>query len=335
MAVLIPWLQFLLCGALIGFAGPILTRNGDVIARATGLSRSWVGLVLLATATSLPELFTGLSAVTVADAPNIAVGDALGSCVFNLVMLVLLDELSRGEPMYRRVDQGHVLTAGFGVVLIGSVGALLLLGQSALAYRVLHISIYTPLIIVIYFVAMRSAFVYERRAGHSSEPRVLDDGTMLRTAVLRYVAAAVLIVAAGTWLPFIGQDIATQMGWKTTFVGTLLIAGATSAPELVVTISAFRLGAVDMAIGNLLGSNLFDILILAIDDIAYMDGPLLSAVSPAHAITAFAATIMSGIFIIAMLFKPETRLGGVIGWISLSLLMVYLFSAYAVFLLGH
>lgn len=113
------------------------------------------------------------------------------------------------------------------------------------------------------------------------------------------------------------------MGWKTTFVGTLLIAAATSAPELVVTISALRLGAVDMTIGNLLGSNLFDILILAIDDIAYVDGPLLSVVSPAHAITAFAATIMSGIFIIAMLFKPETRLGGLIGWVSLSLLMVY------------
>lgn len=335
MTVLIPWLQFLMCGAVIGFAGPILTRNGDIIAKATGLSRSWVGLVLLATATSLPELFTGLSAVTIANAPNIAVGDALGSCVFNLVMLVLLDELSRRDPLYRRIDQGHVLTAGFGVVLIGAVGALLLLGQSALAYRVLHVSIYTPLLIVIYFVAMRSAFVYERRTVRAPQSREQDSATTLRTAVIRYIAAAVLIVTAGTWLPFIGQDIASQMGWKTTFVGTLLIAAATSAPELVVTISALRLGAVDMAIGNLLGSNLFDILILAVDDIAYVEGPLLSAVSPAHAITAFAASIMSGIFIIAMLFKPETRLGGLIGWVSLSLLMVYLFSAYAVYLLGH
>jgi cation:H+ antiporter len=90
-----------------------------------------------------------------------------------------------------------------------------------------------------------------------------------------------------------------------------------------------------MAIGNLLGSNLFDILILAIDDLAYGKGPLLRAVSPAHAITAFAAAIMSGIFIVAMLYKPETRLGGTIGWVSLSLLVVYLFSFYAIYLLGH
>jgi Ca2+/Na+ antiporter len=117
---LLPWLKFAICVALIGLAGPALTRNGDIIARLTGLSRSWIGLVLVATATSLPELFTGVSAVTAADAPNIAVGDALGSCVFNLVMLVLLDELSREEPMYRHIDQGHILTAGFGVILIGS-----------------------------------------------------------------------------------------------------------------------------------------------------------------------------------------------------------------------
>jgi cation:H+ antiporter len=335
-ATLLPWLKFAVCAALIGVAGPALTRYGDVIARLTGLSRSWIGLVLLATATSLPELFTGLSAVTVAEAPNIAVGDALGSCVFNLVMLVLLDELSRKEPMYRRIDQGHILTAGFGVILIGAAGAFLLLSQNALGFQVLHVSGYTPFIIVIYLVAMRAAFVYERRL--RPPPLALakiEEDISLRSAALRYAAAASVVVVAGSWLPFIGQDIAETMGWKTTFVGTLFIAGATSVPELVVTVSALRLGAVDMAIGNLLGSNLFDILILAADDLAYFKGPLLGAVSPAHAITALAAVIMSGIFIVAMLYKPETRLRGTIGWVSLSLLVVYLFSAYAIYLLGH
>lgn len=331
----LPWLKFAACVVLIAVAGPVLARYGDIIARLSGLSRSWVGLVLLATATSLPELFTGVSAVAVADAPNIAVGDVLGSCVFNLMMLVLLDELSRGEPLYRRIDQGHILTAAFGVILIGSAGAFLLLSQNALGFEILHISGYTLFIIVIYLVAMRAAFVYEQRARR--EPAVSGDerDITLRMALLRYAAAAAVVVVAGTWLPFIGQDIAETMGWKTSFVGTLLIAAATSVPELVVTLSAFRLGAVDMAIGNLLGSNLFDILILAIDDVAYLKGPLLRAASPSHAITAFAAAVMSGIFIVAMLYKPETRLRGLIGWVSLSLLVVYLFSAYAVYLLGH
>jgi len=335
MTLLLPWLKFALCLVAIGLAGPSLIRNGEIISRHTGLSRSWIGLVLIATATSLPELFTGLSAVTVTDAPNIAVGDVLGSCVFNLVMLVLLDELSRGDPLYRRIDQGHVLTAGFGVILLSAAGAFLLLSQNGASFQILHISAYTPLIIILYFVAIRAAFVYERRAHHPPSAGQAETDTSLRTASLRYAGAAAIVIAAGAWLPFVGQEIAEVTGWKTTFVGTLLIAAATSVPELVVTVSALRIGAVDLAIGNLLGSNLFDILILAIDDIAYTKGPLLGAVSSAHAITAFAGAMMSGIFIVAMLFKPETRLRGTIGWVSLSLLVVYLFSSYAVFLTGH
>ena len=334
-AVLIPWLEFALCVALIGIAGPVLTQYGDMIARLTGLSRSWIGLVLLATATSLPELFTGISSVAAADAPDIAVGDALGSCVFNLVMLVLLDELSRDEPMYRRIDQGHVLTAGFGVIMIGSAGAFLLLSQNALSVQWLHISGYTPLIILLYLVAIRAAHDYERRTRPPPQIIKMDTDITLRTALLRYLAAAAVVVAAGTWLPFIGRDLADVMGWKTSFVGTLLIAGATSVPEFVVSVSALRLGAVDMAIGNLLGSNLFDILILAADDIAYTKGPLLRSVSPAHAVTAIAAVIMSGIFIVAMLYKPDTRIRGTVGWVSIALLVVYLFSAYAIYLHGH
>lgn len=333
--VLMPWLKFAICAAAIGLAGPVLTHYGDVIARLTGLSRTWIGLALLATATSLPELFTGLSAVTVANTPNIAVGDALGSCVFNLVMLVLLDALSRDEPVYRRIDQAHILTAGFGVILIGSAGAILLMGGNGQSFRLLHIGGYTPIIIVLYFVAMRAAFVYDRR-GKPASPIVRDEsGATLGTAVTRYFAAAAVVVIAGAWLPFVGGEIAETMGWQTTFVGTLLIAGATSLPELVVTLSALRLGAIDMAIGNLLGSNLFDILVLAIDDLAYTKGPLLASVSPAHAISAFAAVIMSGIFIVALLYRPETCFRGTIGWVSLALLAVYLLSSYAVFLHGH
>jgi len=332
-AIVIAWAKFGICAALIGLTGPALIRYGDIIARRTGVSRTWIGLVLLATATSLPELFTGVSAVTLAAAPNIAVGDALGSCVFNLLMLVLLDAMYRGEPVYSRMDQGHILTAGFGVILIGLVGAMLLLGRNDLKF--LHVGAYTPIIIVLYLVAMRAAFVYERRRPLSETTKDTDPNVTLRMAATRYLAAAVVVVVAGTWLPFVGIEIADVMGWRTTFVGTLFVAGATSLPELVVTISALRVGALDMAIANLLGSNLFDMLVLAIDDLAYLQGPLLSAVSPTHAVTAFAAVIMSGIVIVALLYRPATRFHGTIGWVSLSLLIVYLLSSYAIYLHGH
>jgi len=241
--------------------------------------------------------------------------------------------MHRGEPVYSRMDQGHILTAGFGVILIGLVGAMLLLGRNDLKF--LHVGAYTPIIIVLYLVAMRAAFVYERRRPFSEATKDTDPNVTLRMAATRYLAAAVVVVVAGTWLPFVGIEIADVMGWRTTFVGTLFVAGATSLPELVVTISALRVGALDMAIANLLGSNLFDMLVLAIDDLAYLQGPLLSAVSPTHAVTAFAAVIMSGIVIVALLYRPATRFHGTIGWVSLSLLIVYLLSSYAIYLHGH
>lgn len=333
--MVLAWTKFAICAVLIGMAGPLLTRYGDIIARRTGLSRSWIGLLLLATATSLPELFTGVSAVTIAAAPNIAVADALGSCVFNLAMLVVLDAMHRGEPMYGRMDQGHALTAGFGVVLIGFAGASLLLGRDNPGLRIFHVGLSTPIIIILYLVAMRAAFVYERRRPRPPEDDDAHPHVTLAMAVRRYLAAAAVVVVAGTWLPFVGVEIAEVMGWRTTFVGTLLIAGATSLPELVVTVSALRLGALDMAAANLLGSNLFDILVLAVDDLAYVGGPLFSSVSPAHAVTAFVAVIMSGIVIVALLYRPATRFLGTVGWVSLALLVVYLLSAYAVYLHGH
>jgi cation:H+ antiporter len=331
-ATIVPWVKFAICATLIGFAGPALTRYGDIIASRTGVSRTWIGLILLATATSLPELFTGLSAVTAASAPNIAVGDALGSCIFNLLILVLLDAVYRREPMYSRVEQGHILTSGFGIILIGFAGASLLLGSDDLKF--FHVGAYTPIIIIIYLVAMRAAFVYERRRQPPEGMKDTDPSVTLRAAAVRYAMAAAVVVAAGTWLPFVGVEIADVMGWRTTFVGTLIVAGATSLPELVVTLSALRVGALDMAIANLLGSNLFDVLILAIDDLAYLPGPLLSAVSPTHAVTAFAAVIMSGLVIVALLYRPATRIHGTIGWVSFSLLIVYLLTSYVVYLHG-
>lgn len=334
MAALWAWLGFAACALAIGLAGPVLTRNSEVIARATGLSRSWIGLALLATATSLPELFTGVSSVTVAAAPNIAVGDVLGSCIFNLAMLVVLDAMSREEPIYRRIEQGHLLTAGFGVVLIAFVGGVILISHNGNGIRLLHISLYTPAIVIIYMVAVRAAFLHERRLRAAAPAKAKAEGA-LRPAVLRYLGAAAVVTVAGSLLPFAGVALAESMGWHKTFVGTLFVAGATSLPEFVVAATALRIGAVDLAIGNLLGSNLFDMLILAVDDLAYTKGPIFADISASHAVSAFAAIAMSGIFIVAVLYRSERRLKGTIGWASVSLVAVYLLASYLAYLSEH
>jgi cation:H+ antiporter len=334
--VVIAWLEFSLCVTLIGVAGSRLSRYGDIIAEKTGLSGTWVGLVLLATVTSLPELVTGVSAVTVADTPDIALGDVLGSCVFNLLILTILDFLQREESVYTRASQGHILSAGFGVILIGFVGFNVLLVDSAFDVALGHVGLYTPLIIVLYAVAMRTVFRYERAqmAVYTEEHAERYPEISLRQAVQRYVLAALVVVGAGIWLPFIGEQIARVMEWEATFVGTLFVAFATSVPEMVVTVSAMRLGALDMAIGNLLGSNLFDILIVAVDDIFFTRGPILAHVSPVHAVSAMSAVMMTGIVIVGLLYRPKTRLFRAAGWASLLLLGVYLLNAFVLYLHG-
>ena len=109
------WLQFVLCAALIGIAGYHLFRYGDAIAQRTALSGSWIGLALLATVTPLPEPATGITSVTVAHAPNLSVGDALGSCVANLVFLVVIDFIFRKEPVWHRASRGHVSGLCLGI----------------------------------------------------------------------------------------------------------------------------------------------------------------------------------------------------------------------------
>ncbi|MBE0624173.1 MAG: sodium:calcium antiporter [Burkholderiales bacterium] len=330
------WIEFGVCAVLIGLAGWRLSLYGDVIAEKTGLGGTWIGVVLLASVTSLPELATGVSAVAAADAPDIAVGNILGACVLNLTYLVVLDLVHRQESIYTRARQGHILSAGFGVLLLGIVGFSLLLAQKVDPLSPGHVGIYSPVIVVVYLISMRAVFSYEKKqmAAYVEEAAERYPHLTLRQALVRFSLAALVVVGTGTWLPFVGEDIAALYAWNTSFVGALFVAAATSLPELAVTLSALRLGALDMAIGNLLASNLFNLLILAVDDVFYLRGPLLSHVSPTHAVSVMSAVAMTGAVTVGLLYRPPDRVFRTIGWISVLLLFVYLSNAYVLFRFG-
>ncbi len=331
------WLKLLLCLAAIGYAGYFLSRYGDIIAEKTGMSASWVGLILLSTATSLPELVTGISAVTVAKAPDIAVGDVLGSTVFNLVILVLLDALHRRETLYSRAAQGHILSAALGTILIAFAGFSLLLDHAGMSPAWGHVGIYSPFIVLVYLVAMRAVYSFERRTlseyTEVSAERYPD--VTLRSAVKGYALAAMAVVIAGSWLPFVAKDISDMMGWGQSFVGTLLVAAVTSTPEAAVTIAALRIGALDMAIANLLGSNLFDIVILAVDDVFYTKGPLLAHVDASHVLTVFTGVMMSALVTVGLIFRPQGRSVLGLTWVSQGLFMLYVLNSWILFEHAH
>jgi len=328
------WLavQFLLCAALIAAAGFALSRSADRLADAHGWGRGWVGLALLATVTSLPELASGISAVLLVDAPNLAVGNALGACVVNLAFLVVVDLLQRNQPMYHHASATHLLSAGFGVVMLGFV--VMSLVTSGGAPALLHVGLYSPALLALYLLALRSVFLHEQARRREGEPEVAAPGeaVALRREWRRFGLAAAVVLAAGSWLPQVADGLSRALGLSRSFVGTVFMALVTTMPEMAVTVSALRLGALDMAIGNLLGSNLFNVVILAVGDLAYTRGPLLAAVAPVHAGTAATALVMTGLVIVGLVMRPRGRVLRVASWVSVGLVAAYGINAALLFL---
>ena len=327
------WIQFLATALVIVFAGVRLARYGDVLGEKTGLGRSWVGVVILAATTSLPELFTGFGATALAALPDIAVGDVLGSCLFNLLILSFMDAL-QPEPLSTRAHQGHALSIGFGLVLIGIAGLGLLSGARLPAIG--WIGPYTPALVALYFVSMRLIFAHEQQRRTRETQEVAAElqyaGIALRTAVLHYTVAAALVVGAALWLPRLGAELARQTGLGEAFVGSLFIAITTSLPEIVVSLTAVRIGAIDLGVGNVLGSNLFNLLILGFDDIFYRQGPLLAAVDPGHGVMVVAAVIMYALFLIGLTYRALTK-RLVVSWDTGAMAVVYVAAVTLVYLL--
>lgn len=335
------WLSFFLCLAVIGVAGVKLTQYGDAIADKTGMGRSWVGLILIATVTSLPELAAGITATAAAGVPDIAVGDALGSCVFNLFILGLMDLFRRGRPVLADARREHVLSAGFGTMLIGVAALGLLAGQvpgNAISLGGLYprIGWATPAMILLYAFSIRTLYRYQERevAGLTEAEADRYPEQSLHQISRRYALAAGFVIAAGIWLPYVSEDISEVMGWGQSFTGTLFTALSTSLPELVVSLTCIRIGAIDLATGNLLGSNLFNMLILAVDDLFYDATPLLASVSPAHLVSAVSAMTMSAAVIAGVFFGSQRRVLGLAGWVSLMLYALFGINSWLVYSLA-
>ncbi|MDP2603914.1 MAG: sodium:calcium antiporter [Deltaproteobacteria bacterium] len=328
------WLQFAAVSAVIVFAGSKLSKYGDVIAEKTGMGRTWVGVILMASVTSLPELITGASSVALFDLPNIAIGDVMGSCMFNILIIALLDVLSGPTPISAKAHQGQVLAAGFGVLLLGAAGISIAAGAKMPALG--WVGAYSLFFLIVYGVAMRTVFLFEKKRiaefVHERAEAARYDGVSLKTACAHYAGNALLVVAAAAYLPHLGDQIAEATGLGRTFVGSIFIALTTSLPELVVSIAALRLDATDMIFGNLLGSNLFNMAILALDDVLYFKGPLLTDAAPGHIVTANAAMAMTGIAIVGLTYRVSKK-HFFFAWDSIAIVAVYVFAVAAVYVM--
>lgn len=304
-------IQFVALAAVIIAAGTMLARFADGIAEATGLGRLLIGSVLLAGATSLPELTVDISAVRL-NLPDMAMGDLLGSSLMNLLILAALDLTHySGGKMLSRTAAAHALSGLFSIALTGIVGLGLLTARKAEHWTFLGVHAWVWVVALGYGLGVRMVFLDQRIATRTAEeqgtvPEDAPPAMPLWKAALGFLIAALVIVLTGPFLAHAAGTIAELSGLGNTFVGTTLVALCTSLPELAASYAAIRIGAVDLAVGNVFGSNAFNMLLFLPLDFAF-PGALFAAVSPAHTISAFAVIVASSVVIIGQLYHVERR----------------------------
>ncbi len=330
------WFKFALCLAIILFAGIRLARYGDAIADKTGLGRVWIGLVLLAAITSMPELVTGVSSAALVGSADLALGTILGSCSLNLAIIALLDILHTRTPVLSVASPRHIASAGSGVLLVAIAGGAVLAGGRLSSLALGWVGIPSILILMLYLVGMW--WMFRRERGHQLG---LAEGASsaykevpAKKVYLRFALAGTAVIGAGIWLSFIGKEIAVTTGWNATFVGSLFLAITTSMPELVVCVAALRLGTVDMAVANILGSNMLNLALIAPVDLFYTKGPILSLASTSNLVTAAVVVAMNLIVIAGLRFRQRRKILVVSSWYSPALVGLYILAAYVLFTSG-
>lgn len=302
-------LWFIGSAVVVILAGIVLSRTADCIAERTGFGRLAVGAVLLAGATTLPEIVTDIAAIRLG-APDLAVGDIFGSCLMNLLILTLLDMAHRiryGERLVTRIVVGQTRAAMLSVVMLAVVGAAI---QTRLGLDLAGVGVGTLLATAVYLSNLRIATRHGELPAEAPPtlPTAASSCMTLRNALLGFGAGALAVALAGPQLARAGEAIATATGLGETFFGTIFLALATSLPELVASFSALRLGAYDLAVGNIFGSNAFNVAALLLFDIAHREGPLLAAVSPSHLVTVLVVIAVTGIAVQSILTREERRI---------------------------
>ncbi len=292
-------LLFVAAAAALVLAGTWLARAADMIAERSGIGRVWVGTILLAAATSLPELASDVAAVRQGN-PDLAAGDLFGSSMANMLILALLDLSSPRRRVLRQVSVQHAMSASLALVLTAIAGAAVLARQHP---SFLGLGIFSVILLVVYLGGARFAWTSRPR---DVAPTVARSGGLLRPG-LTFAAAAVVIALAAPIFASSAATLAAITGAGQTFLGGWLLGLTTSAPELVASLAAIRMGAFDLAVGNLFGSNALNMALFVALDLANGGTPVFSVLDPAHAITAFLAILLTAIGLSAVLERGERR----------------------------
>ena len=304
--VLLHIIGFIFATVVIVVTGSRLSKYGDLMADMLGWGKMFMGIILMASVTSLPELMSGISSVTILDAPDLAVGDIVGSCAFNILIISIMDMFyNYKKPLTTDAQTGQVIAASFGIMMLSMLAFAILMPD--FFGNIAWIGGFSFLFLFLYLIAIRVVFLYDKKKNHHQEKKNNSYALTLKQVVARYTLNAFILMGAAMLLPYFGKNLADASGLEQSFFGTLFIAISTSLPEVVVSLAAIRIGTIDLAIGNIFGSNIFNIAILSLDDVLYTKGPILLFTSPNHIIPVLGTIIITAIGIIGIVFKAEKK----------------------------
>ena len=304
--VLLHIIGFIIVTVIIVITGSRLSKYGDIMSDMMGWGKMFMGIILMASVTSMPELMSGISSVTILDAPDLAVGDIVGSCAFNILIISIMDLFyNHKKPLTTDAQTGHIIAASFGIMMLCIVAFAILMPSIFGTIR--WTGGFSLMFLVLYFIAIRVVFLYDKKNNHHLKKDNNLHSLSLKQVIFKYTLNASILMGAAMLLPFFGKNLAEASGLGQSFFGTLFIAISTSLPEVVVSVAAIRLGTIDLAIGNIFGSNIFNIALLSLDDVLYTKGPIFLFTSPNYIIPVLGTIIITAIGIIGIVFKAEKK----------------------------
>lgn len=297
------WVQFLASAAVIVLAATQLAKYGDIIAVRTRLGGMFIGILLMAGATSLPEVLTTINSLA-QNVPDLAAGNLLGSNMFNMVMLAIIDLAGRQQRILRKAAMKHALSGSLTTLMI-CLAVFFILAK--LEARVGWVGIDSILLMLTYIFAI---YLIQKNASPlgAVENDIPENFPKLWKGILGFLVAAVVLGFVTPAMVRASAEIAEITGLGASFVGTTLVAVVTSLPELVTTLAALRLGADDMAIGNLFGSNMFNMFALGLTDLFFVQGNFMSAIDPAFLLVSVLGLVMTVLALVGNLARIERRL---------------------------
>ncbi|MDF9824667.1 cation:H+ antiporter [Breznakia sp. PF5-3] len=257
------YLEYGILALLTVFLSTKLAGYVDALDKKTSLSGAFIGGVLLAAVTSLPELFTSLTAVFSLHEPALVEGNVLGSNIFNLSILGVLMLTYRKKFMKAKIDKSNSSSLLFAILMYGCTIAALLLDSNINIFG-FHVDIFTIILIIIYAISVKTM-----SDDNSEEEGTTDVSLTVKQIAIRFVIFALLLVAVSIILTQVSDKLSKELSLGSTVGGAIFLGVATSLPELSASVSLVKMNNFNASTGNIVGSCVFNFMILCFADILY------------------------------------------------------------------